>query len=187
MGAVPGCAGATAALCARTGATAVDDSDWGTVATDGGQLCAGGAAIVRPGEGLCEIAVGRRLGSLKPTANMPIALLMSVFFQWALSGLAGLVFVAVVVAWWEYLGQRVAQHEAKTPHKPKRAASVDVELDALAAMAQGTGDVYERQQTLGGAIARMAGAMGQGWTDTAPMIGMGQRATDRPRSDPVTQ
>jgi hypothetical protein len=88
-------------------------------------------------------------------------------------GLASLVFAAVVVAWWEHLGRQGAAHDAKAQAKAARAASVDVELDALEATAQGTGDVYERQQTLGGAMARMAGATGTGWTDTAPMIGMG--------------
>jgi hypothetical protein len=88
-------------------------------------------------------------------------------------GLLGLLFAAVVVAWWEHLGRQGAAQFAKVQAKAARAVSVDVELDALEASAQGTGDVYERQQTLGGAMARMAGATGTGWTDTAPMIGMG--------------
>jgi hypothetical protein len=111
---------------------------------------------------------------------------MSVFFQWSLSGLAGLVFAAIVVAWWEHLGRLALQHEGKTPGYPSRAVTVDVELDALAATAQGTGDVYEREQALGGAIARMAGATGQGWTDTAPMIGMGQREKPVPVREKIT-
>ena len=96
-------------------------------------------------------------------------------------GLVSLVFAAVVVAWWEHLGRQGAAQFAKaqaTQAKAARVVSIDVELDALEATAQGTGDVYERQQTLGGAIARMAGATGTGWTDTAPMIGMGLRSGD---------
>jgi hypothetical protein len=93
-------------------------------------------------------------------------------------GLVSLVFAAVVVAWWEHLGRQAAAQFAKTQAKAARAVSIDVELDALEATAQGTGDVYERQQTLGGAIARMAGATGTGWTDTAPMIGMGLRSRE---------
>ncbi len=80
--------------------------------------------------------------------------------------------MAIVVAWWEHLGRAAAQHDARQP-LPRNAATVDVELDALAAAPLGSGDVYERQQTLGGAMARMAGATGTAWTDTAPMIGMG--------------
>jgi hypothetical protein len=88
-------------------------------------------------------------------------------------GLLGLVFAAVVVAWWEHLGRQGAAQHAKMQARAARVVTIDVELNELEASAQGTGDVYERQQTLGGAIARMAGATGTGWTDTAPMIGMG--------------
>jgi hypothetical protein len=95
-------------------------------------------------------------------------------------GLLGLVFAATVVAWWEHLGRQGAAQFAKVQAKAARAVSVDVELDALEASAQGSGDVYERQQTLGGAMARMAGATGTGWTDTAPMIGIGLRSDQEP-------
>jgi hypothetical protein len=99
---------------------------------------------------------------------------MNGFLHWILSGAASLVVVATVVAWWEHLGRVAAQHDAKQP-LPPRTVTVDVELDALVALGQGTGDVYERQQTLDGAMARMAGVAGSAWTDTAPMIGIGLR------------
>jgi hypothetical protein len=71
--------------------------------------------------------------------------------------------------------------------KAAYAVTVDVELDALEASAQGTGDVFERQQALGGAMARMAGVGGTGWTDTAPMIGMGlqSRHTSQDQFEPT--
>jgi hypothetical protein len=102
-------------------------------------------------------------------------------------GLLGLLFAAVVVAWWEHLGRKGAAQHAKMQAKAARVVSIDVELDALEATAQGTGDVYVRQQTLGGAMARMAGATGTGWTDTAPMIGMGlpSRKTKQDQFEPT--
>jgi hypothetical protein len=110
--------------------------------------------------------------TLKPKPARPIHKAMNGLLHWLLTGTASLVFMAIVVAWWEHLGRAAAQHDARQP-LPRNAATVDVELDALAAAPLGSGDVYERQQTLGGAMARMAGATGTAWTDTAPMIGMG--------------
>jgi hypothetical protein len=126
-----------------------------------------------------HLAGGPPDAGLKAAPNLPKQAAMNGFFHWLLSGFGGLVFSAIVVAWWEHLGRQAKQSQAKAEYKSARVVSVDIELDALAASAQGTGDVYERQQALGGAIARMAGAAGAGWTDTAPMIGLGLRENDQ--------
>lgn len=108
----------------------------------------------------------------RPQARVAAAdsgLMQSLFF-WIAFGLGSLFFAACVVAWWEHLGRVGKRHEepdwAAPPHK---AASVDVELEALEA----NGDVGERRQALGGVMSRLAGperrrSAGQG--DTEPMI-----------------
>jgi hypothetical protein len=162
---------------ARWGARAVDDKAMNTAAG-----AAGEATIVGPlrqiHHAFAQRPARRPTGTLKPEPGRPIHPVMNGLLDWFLSGAASLVLVAIVVAWWEHLGRTVALHDAKQPLAP-RVLTVDVELDALAALGQGTGDVYERQQTLDGAMARMAGVAGSAWTDTAPMIGIGRRENNR--------
>ncbi len=89
---------------------------------------------------------------------------------WIACGLAALLSVACVVAWYEHLGRRQQRNDDDWETPPRRAASVDIELDALAAE-PAWGDVGERRQALGGAISRMArGDRRQGVGDTVPMI-----------------
>jgi hypothetical protein len=98
---------------------------------------------------------------------------------WTAYGLAGLFFAGCVVAWWEHLGrERRRQDEPDWEAPDPKAISVDVSLDALAA--EGPGDQGERQQALGGALTRMAGAgqNPQRWIDTAPMILPGAAAVN---------
>jgi hypothetical protein len=99
---------------------------------------------------------------------------MQILITWIAYGLATLLFGACVVAWYEHLGRtqkRIDDDDWEAP--PRRAASVDVVLDALPAAATATavGDVGERRQALGGAMSRMAaGDRRQGQGDTVPMI-----------------
>ena len=91
---------------------------------------------------------------------------------WIGTGMAGLLFVAIIVAWWEHLGRNEQRAAAEIPSAPPtRVVSVDIELDALAA--GDAGDAGERQQALGGALKRMAApALGRPkrWLDTRPTI-----------------
>jgi hypothetical protein len=159
---------------ARSGARVGEDTE--AISTAAG--AAGEAVIVGPlpsvYRAFAQPPANCATHCLKPGLGGPIPHVMNGFLHWLLSGAASLVLVAVVVAWWEHLGRAAAQHDAKQP-LPPRLATVDVELDALVALGQGTGDVYERRQTLDGAMARMAGVAGSAWTDTAPMIGIGLR------------
>jgi|GEM_PF-5620863 len=104
---------------------------------------------------------------------------MHSLFIWIACGLATLLLVACVVAWYEHLDRtpgRIPDDDWETP--PPRAASVDVELDTLSPSAA-SGDVGERRQALGGALSRMAsGDRRQNAGDTVPMIltGAPQRA-----------
>jgi hypothetical protein len=96
---------------------------------------------------------------------------MQSLITWIAYGLAALLLLACVVAWYEHLGRterRVDGDDWEAP--PRRAVSVDVELDALPP-APASGDVGERRQALGGAMSRMAtGDRRQGLGDTVPMI-----------------
>jgi hypothetical protein len=116
---------------------------------------------------------------------------MQSLFTWIAYGLGTLFFGACVVAWWEHLGrdgQRAQEPDWETP--PGKAASVDVELDALPVAAAGTpgspaaGDVGERRQALGGAMTRMAsGSSRQAFGDTVPMILAGGLPPSAPDAD----
>ncbi len=104
---------------------------------------------------------------------------MHSLFIWIACGLATLLLVACVVAWYEHL-DRSPRHSPDddwgTPLR--RAVSVDVELDTLS-LSTASGDVGERRQALGGALSRMAsGDRRQNAGDTVPMIlaGAPQRA-----------
>ena len=94
---------------------------------------------------------------------------MDSIVTWIGAGFAGLLFVAIVVAWWEHLGRDEQLAEAENAPAPTlHIVSVDVELDDL-----GSGDARERQQALGGALTRMAApAAGrpQRWVDTQPTV-----------------
>jgi hypothetical protein len=109
---------------------------------------------------------------------------MHSLITWIAYGLATLFFAACAVAWWEHLGRegrRAEEPDWEAP--PRKAVSVDVELEAPAVEA-GAGDVGERRLALGGAISRMAnGDRRQGFGDTAPMILAGA-APDAPHSAP---
>ena len=97
--------------------------------------------------------------------------------MWLSACLGGLVFVAVVVAWWEHLGS--GQRAGEAPREAAmRVVSVDVEIDRLddppAPETPGS-DSADRRQAMSGAMARMIRAADtpQRWVDTAPMIGPG--------------
>ena len=94
---------------------------------------------------------------------------MESIVTWIGAGMAGLLFVAIVVAWWEHLGRNERHAAVEIPSAPAaRVMAVDIELDTLPA-----GDAGERQQALGGALARMATpAVGrpQRWVDTRPTV-----------------
>ena len=114
---------------------------------------------------------------------------MDSLLHWIANGLAGLFFVACVVAWWEHLGRgtRYRPEDVVTPRPP---AKVDITLDDLpaASTASGhTGDTGERRDTLAGALTRMVvPAAKAGWPETAPMVLPG-RAEARPekRTEPT--
>ena len=100
---------------------------------------------------------------------------MESIVTWIGTGMAGLLFVAIVVAWWEHLGRNEQRAAAENPSAPPaRAVAVDIELDALAAVDAGDAGVTgERQQALGGALMRMAApALGRSkrWLDTRPTV-----------------
>jgi hypothetical protein len=114
---------------------------------------------------------------------------MIAVFSWIAQGLAALMFVAVVVAWWEHLGRverrrsLMQDPEAARP-AGTRVLSVDVDLEATAAPVVLEGDAATRREVLDGAMSRMsregstAGSR-SAWFDTAPMIvqGMGTPET----------
>jgi hypothetical protein len=87
-----------------------------------------------------------------------------------------------VVAWWEHLGRNGRRsEEADWDGAPRRLTHVDVDLDALPAAAAPSGDVGERRQALGGALARMASVdQRQAFGDTAPMVLPGASAKAPP-------
>ena len=97
---------------------------------------------------------------------------MESIVTWIGTGMAGMLFVAIVVAWWEHLGRNEQRAVAENPSAPPaRVVAVDIELDALAA--GDAGDAGERQQALGGALKRMAApALGRPkrWLDTRPTV-----------------
>ena len=103
---------------------------------------------------------------------------MESIVTWIGTGMAGLLFVAIVVAWWEHLGRNEQRAAAENPSAPPaRAVAVDIELDALAAGdaggAGGASEAGERQQAPGGALMRMAApALGRSkrWLDTRPTV-----------------
>ena len=106
---------------------------------------------------------------------------MHTLLTWTAYSLAGLFFVACVVAWYEHLGRSKRHSEDLDWESPlPKALTVDVELDALAAQAQSAGDVGERRAALGGALDRMArpdgAGRGKGFGDTAPMVLPGSAA-----------
>jgi len=123
---------------------------------------------------------------------------MQTLIIWIAYGLAGLFFVACVVAWYEHLGRAQRSDEEPDWESPlPKVLTIDVELDALAAEAQAEavagGDVGERRQALGGALSRMSNtsntnnasnagsARGNGFGDTAPMILPGGAAQPNPQ------
>ncbi len=117
---------------------------------------------------------------------------MQTLFTWIAYGLAGLFFVACVVAWYEHLGRTQRRDEEADWESPlPKALSVDVELDALAAEAEAEacGDAGERRLALGGAMSRMTSGRGNGFGDTTPMILPGKAApapAERRQRDPTT-
>jgi hypothetical protein len=92
---------------------------------------------------------------------------------------AGLLAVAIGVAWWEQIGSRAAAR--RTLHAtPRHAVSVDVKLDELAGEpARAASDQAARQAALGTAMARMARATPSptslAWMDTQPTVAAGLR------------
>jgi hypothetical protein len=108
--------------------------------------------------------------------------------SWVAECLAALLFVAVVVAWWEHLGSLERRRGADLDGDPEsqgasgpRVTSVDVDLDATPAPIVLEGDAAARREVLDGAITRMSrdgstAATRSAWIDTAPMIGQGMGA-----------
>jgi hypothetical protein len=92
---------------------------------------------------------------------------MDAVLHWIANGLAGLFFIACVVAWWEHLG-RSARYQPEDVATPKAPAKVDIALDDLPAP---SGDSGERRSALVGAMTRMAApAPRSTWIETAPMV-----------------
>jgi hypothetical protein len=108
---------------------------------------------------------------------------------WIAYSLAGLFFIACVVAWYEHLGRsRPRTMEADWDSPAPKALSVDIEIDTLAAPAQAPGDAGERRAALDGAMGRMArpgghGSRGNRFGDTLPMVLPGKPAelSSKPR------
>jgi hypothetical protein len=108
---------------------------------------------------------------------------MSAVFSWIVQGLAALLFLAVVVAWWEHLGREERRRGLELDPEGARPAgtrvvSVDVDLEATPAPVMLEGDAATRREVLDGAISRMSrdgstAATRSAWIDTAPMIGQG--------------
>jgi hypothetical protein len=129
---------------------------------------------------------------------------MSAVFSWIAQGLAALMFVAVIVAWWEHLGRverrrsLVQDPEAARPTRT-RVLSVDVDLEVTPAPVVLEGDAATRREVLDGALSRMSregstAASRSAWIDTAPMIGQGMgtpetaaRSTPAPAPTPQEQ
>ena len=120
-------------------------------------------------------------GPLKTRAAPADMRRMESLLSWIGIGLAGLLGVAVIVAWWEHLGRNIGP----LPVAPAtaRAVSVDVPLDAWPAPA---GDANERRATLGQAMDRMgqARAQGEAWVETRPMVTPGTTAGTTPGATP---
>lgn len=92
-------------------------------------------------------------------------------------GFAALLLVACLVAAWEHGSAQ--RREVPAPPPPKRAAHVDLDLDAFP---EG-GDQAKRQATLGSAIERMSAATppntaAAAWLETRPMVGPGVAAEE---------
>ena len=98
---------------------------------------------------------------------------MEGYFTWICGALAGLLLVAVAVAWFEHLVREDGRQTAfQSPARSRIAGKLDLELDELAATP--AGDQPERRAALDGAMAKMAGGSGRlGWIDTAPMVNAG--------------
>jgi hypothetical protein len=93
-------------------------------------------------------------------------------------GFAALLAVAAVVALWEHGRARARTPRALPPPEPRRAASLDVDLDHVpAGLSPLTGDQAQRAAALDVALGRMGmppGAAvrntGRAWTETEPMV-----------------
>jgi hypothetical protein len=93
-------------------------------------------------------------------------------------GFAALLAVAVAVALWEYLQTKSRKPAQLPPAEPRRAVSLDVDLDRLPEGDSRTaGDQAQRAAALDGALGRMSrpsgapsGNTGQAWTETQPMV-----------------
>lgn len=102
---------------------------------------------------------------------------MEAFFGWVGAALGALFVAAVAVAWWEHLVRTSRPPAPPEPVAP-RAASVDVQLDALdadqpaPAAPPKASDAAERRATLNSAMSRMAraGQDDSAWTETSPMV-----------------
>ncbi len=117
---------------------------------------------------------------------------MNAVVSWIVQCLAALLFMAVVVAWWEHLGRAERRREADAdldggaPAAP-RVISVDVDLDATPAPIVLEGDAATRREVLDGAMSRMSrdgstAATRSAWIDTAPMVGQGM---GKPEAEPA--
>lgn len=93
-------------------------------------------------------------------------------------GFAALLTVAVAVALWEHLLTKSRKSTPLPPQEPRRAVSLDVDLDRLPdAASKATGDQAQRAAALDGALGRMSTPPGaaarnttQAWTETQPMV-----------------
>jgi len=95
-------------------------------------------------------------------------------------GFAALLAVAVAVAAWEHLRTKSQNIRAIPPQVPRRAVSLDVNLDRLPdapdVPALPTGDQARRAAALDSALGRMSTPpsaqqpSGQAWTETQPMV-----------------
>ncbi len=90
-------------------------------------------------------------------------------------GFAALLTVAVAVALWEYLQSKSRKRLPPEEPQPRRAASVDLDLDRVPDAPPG--DQAQRAAALDDALGRMSSPpvaaarhAGQAWTETQPMV-----------------
>ena len=88
-------------------------------------------------------------------------------------GVAALLAVAVLVAWWEHLADPRRMRAPAPPPPPAAPVRVDVDLDTLDQ--QPPGDQSERTHAVNATLARIARAGATGtqltaWTETRPMV-----------------